>query len=110
MLITQSWRITADCWPKDGRLLTRPAPLQEIAGARVYDFYGNARTIDTQAFVVDKAASQLVFGPWALGPGRWALPQPGHLAAGIELDVTVGFGDAVIDVPEPLRQATWRNG
>jgi len=49
-------------------------------------------------------------GPWALGAGRWALPQPGHLAAGIELDVTVGFGDAVIDVPEPLRQATWRNG
>ena len=47
---------------------------------------------------------------WCLGPGRWALPQPGHLAAGIELDVTVGFGEAAIDVPEPLRQATWRNG
>jgi uncharacterized phiE125 gp8 family phage protein len=33
------------------------------------------------------------------------LPAPGRLAAGIELDVVVGFGDAAIDVPEPLRQA-----
>jgi uncharacterized phiE125 gp8 family phage protein len=33
------------------------------------------------------------------------MPQPGRLAAGIELDVTVGYGDAATDVPEPLRQA-----
>jgi len=61
------------------------------------------RTIDTQAFVADKAASQLVFAPWAL-------PQLSHLVAGIELDMAVDFGDAAIDVTEPLRQATWRNG
>jgi len=27
-LITQNWRITADCWPEDGRLPIRTAPLQ----------------------------------------------------------------------------------
>ena len=30
---------------------------------------------------------------------------PARLAAGIELDVTVGYGDAAVDVPEALRQA-----
>ena len=35
----------------------------------------------------------------------WTMRVPGRIAAGIELDVTVGFGDAAINVPEPLRQA-----
>lgn len=33
------------------------------------------------------------------------MPAPGRVAAGIELDVTVGFGIAAADVPEALRQA-----
>ena len=72
--------------------------LQDAAAARVYDFDGNARVIDTQAYVLDKAASQLTFA-------RWSQPQPDRLAAGVALDVMVGNGDAAIDVPEPLRQA-----
>ena len=40
----------------------------------------------------------MIFAPWAL-------PAPGRLAAGIELDVTVGYGDAAVDVPQALRQA-----
>lgn len=97
-LITQSWRIVADAWPAEGRLAVRPAPLQELTAARVYDAYGVAQPVDVQAFVPDIAASQLAFAPWALS-------QPGRLAAGIELDVTVGYGAAAGDVPEPLRQA-----
>jgi uncharacterized phiE125 gp8 family phage protein len=97
-LITQSWRISADCWPEDGRLPVRPAPLQEATAARVYDFDGNARTVDTQAFVPDRAASTVAFAPWAL-------PQPGRIVGGIEIDVTVGYGDSAVDVPEALRQA-----
>jgi len=97
-LITQSWRITADSWPQDGRLTVLPAPLQALTAARVYDVDNNAQVVDVQAFVPDLGASALAFAPWAL-------PAPGRLAAGIELDVTVGYGDAAIDVPEPLRQA-----
>lgn len=97
-LITQSWRMSADSWPEDGRLPVRPAPLQELTAARVYDFDGSTRDIDIQAFVLDRAASALAFAPWAL-------PAPGRVVAGIEIDVTVGYGDAAIDVPEPLRQA-----
>ncbi len=97
-LITQSWRISADHWPEDGRIKVTPAPLQALTAARVYDFNNVAQAIDPQAFVTDVGASVLAFAPWA-----W--PAPGRLAAGIELDVTVGYGDAAADVPEPLRQA-----
>ncbi len=97
-LITQSWRISADNWPEDGRLPIRPAPLQALSAVRVYDFGGTPHAVDTQAFVLDLGACALAFAPWAL-------PMPGRIAAGIELDVVVGYGDAAIDVPEPLRQA-----
>jgi uncharacterized phiE125 gp8 family phage protein len=97
-LITQSWRLSFDAWPVDGRLPVRPSPLQTLTAARVYDFDGNAQAVDLQAFVPDIAGSLLAFAPWAL-------PQPGRIAAGIELDATVGYGDAASDVPEPLRHA-----
>ena len=97
-LITQSWRLSFDCWPADGRLPIVPAPLQTLTAARIYDANNVAQALDTAAFVLDKGASALIFAPWAL-------PAPGRVAAGIELDVTVGYGDGAVDVPEPLRQA-----
>lgn len=97
-LITQSWRISIDVWPDNGRLTILPAPLQALTAARIYDFEGLAHDVDLQAFVLDKGASVLAFAPWAV-------PAPGRVAAGIELDVTVGFGIAAADVPEALRQA-----
>ena len=97
-LITQDWRITLDAWPADGRLPIRPAPLRDLTAARVYDAGGIAHAVDAQSFVADTSASALGFAPWAL-------PSPGRLAAGIDVDVVVGYGDAAADVPEPLRQA-----
>ena len=69
-----------------------------MTAARVYDRAGHAQTVDTQAFVPDMAAMTLAFVPWAM-----ALPT--RIAAGIEIDITAGFGDAAADVPEPLRHA-----
>jgi uncharacterized phiE125 gp8 family phage protein len=97
-LITQQWRLSFDGWPEHGRITIRPGPLQEVTAAHVTDCDGNARIVDLQGFVPDLGASALAFAPWAM-------PQPGRLAAGIEIDVTVGYGDAGSDVPEPLRQA-----
>lgn len=97
-LITQGWRLSFDAWPADGRVAVVPGPLRELGAARVFDFNGAAHAVDVQNFVPDLAASALAFAPWAV-------PAPGRLAAGIELDVTVGYGDAATGVPEPLRQA-----
>ena len=35
-LITQTWRLIRDAWPRDGRIEVVPAPLAEITAARVY--------------------------------------------------------------------------
>ena len=97
-LITQSWRLPVDCWPQDGRIQVVPGPLQVLTAARVYDIEGLAHDVDIQVFVPDKGASLLAF---AVG----AVPVPGRIAGGIELDVTVGYGDGPVDVPEALRHA-----
>jgi uncharacterized phiE125 gp8 family phage protein len=97
-LITQSWRLSFDGWPADGRIDVRPAPLKALSAVRVYDAAGVTHDVDLQAFVLDKANASLAFAPWAL-------PAPERIVAGIELDVAVGYGDAAVDVPEPLRQA-----
>ncbi|MCW5691838.1 MAG: head-tail connector protein [Pseudolabrys sp.] len=96
-LITQSWRLTRDAWPADGRLSVTPAPLRALTAVRVTDKDGNAAALDLQSFAVDTAGNAIVFAPWAVA-------QPDRSAAGIALDVTVGYGDAASDVPEPLRQ------
>lgn len=97
-LITQAWRLSLDAWPEEGRVPVVPGPLQGLAAARVFDFNGTPHAVDVQDFVPDVGASALAFA-------LWAVPAPGRIAAGIELDVTVGYGDAAADVPEPLRQA-----
>ncbi|KQZ01664.1 hypothetical protein ASD45_12970 [Pseudolabrys sp. Root1462] len=97
-LITQGWRLTRDAWPAAGRLNVVPAPLKALTAVRVYDGGGNAASLDLQSFVVDTAGSAIAFAPWAVA-------QPGRSVAGIELDITAGYGDAAGDVPEALRQA-----
>lgn len=97
-LITQTWRLVLDRWPPDGRIAPRLAPLRGVTAARIFDAAGNATAIDEERFVVEAAANVIA------APG-WSLPLPGRDVAGIELDVTVGFGDTAADVPDVLRHA-----
>jgi uncharacterized phiE125 gp8 family phage protein len=99
-LITQIWRIIRDAWPADGRIAIVPTPLRELLAARVYRLDGSTQAIDVAAFVADAASAPAVLG-FTLG----ALPAPGRMVGGIELDIEVGYGNAPSDVPEPLRQA-----
>jgi len=95
-LITQSWRITADSWPQDGRLTVLPAPLQALTAARVYDVDNNAQVVDLQAFVPDLGASALAFAPWAL-PALLGL----LLAAGQSLLGDPNINSAVQSILQP---------
>jgi uncharacterized phiE125 gp8 family phage protein len=96
-LVTQTWRLARDAWPSGGRIAVLPAPLRDLAAARVYDLDGTAQALDLQAFVVDTIAA-----PGVVSFAPWALPAPGRTHAGIELDVVVGYGDGAGDVPKPL--------
>jgi uncharacterized phiE125 gp8 family phage protein len=99
-LITQSWRLVRDAWPDDDRIVVLPAPMRSLTAARVYRPDGSTQALDVAGFVADVAA-----GPAVLSFAAGALPAPGRVFAGIELDIDVGYGDTPADVPESLRQA-----
>ncbi len=102
-LITQSWRLTRDVWPSGGRLPLLPAPLRSLTTVRVFGADGAAQTIDPDVFGMDRVGA-----PAILTFERSALPAPGSVAGGIEIEIEAGYGDAPEDVPEPLRQAIRR--
>src|SRR3954466_12530546 len=83
-----------------GCLPVLPVPLRTLDAARVYKSDGSTQAIDVAAFAIDKVAA-----PARLAFTRGALPAPERTVAGIEIDVTCGYGNAPANVPEPLRQA-----
>jgi uncharacterized phiE125 gp8 family phage protein len=97
-LIAQTWRLVRDAWPVGGRIVLKRGPLFSVVAARVFDAAGNAITVDPETFALDKASAAIAAPPWSL-------PVPGRSAAGIEIDVVLGFGSTAASVPEPLRQA-----
>ena len=99
-LISQTWRLTRDAWPESGRLFVLPVPLVSLVAARIYIDNTTTQSVDVAAFTLDKAAS-----PALLAFAAGALPSPGRRAAGVEIDIAVGYGAAPENVPEALRQA-----
>ena len=99
-LITQSWTLVLDRWPR-GREIDLPiAPLRSVGGVRVIDASGHATTVSDRSYLVDLAAR-----PPRLVWNTSALPLPGRAANGIEIDLTAGFGDSAASVPAPLKHA-----
>jgi uncharacterized phiE125 gp8 family phage protein len=99
MLITQTWRLIYDRWP-DARVVNIPlAPFQSLVAMRVYDANGTVHTVSSSLYYVDSApdAARIIFGA--------PPPNPGRNAAGIEIDIVVGYGATPESVPESLRQA-----
>src|SRR5665213_804094 len=90
-LITQSWRIIRDAWPRDGRVPVLPAPLRALTAARVYRLDGTTQSLDVSDFVIEAGAAPAVIS-FSAPP-----PAPGRVVAGIELDISAGYGDAATD-------------
>jgi uncharacterized phiE125 gp8 family phage protein len=99
-LIAQTWRLVRDVWPASGRLPVLPVPLQEVTAIRVLDTDGGLHLLDAEDFAIDRVSA-----PAVLAFTRGAPRVPGKLAAGIEVDIDVGYGEEPDDVPAPLRQA-----
>lgn len=121
-MITQTWQLTLDRWPgyhepwwdgvRQGSIadlsrtpghVTMPRyPLQSISGVDVYA-EDNTSTAVTVANVFYTDTQQM--------PGRMALrdgqtwPVATRQTNGIEITYVAGFGDALPDVPAPLKRA-----
>jgi uncharacterized phiE125 gp8 family phage protein len=98
-LITQTWRIVLNCWPRAGRIVSPVNPLQGVEAVRVFDESGAPSALDPEGFVLNTASLP---GIIAFMPAN--VMQPGRVLAGIEIDATAGHGGAE-DVPAPLVQA-----
>lgn len=99
-LITQSWTLTLDRWPRGVEVDMPLAPLRSVDEVRVKDARGDAAEIPDQNYLVDLASR-----PPRLVWNNCAPPLPGLAANGIEIDLTAGFGDTADSVPAPLKHA-----
>jgi uncharacterized phiE125 gp8 family phage protein len=99
-LLAQSWRLVRDVWPASGRLPLLPVPLMAVTAIRIFDADGVPHLLDVGDFSID-----MVSAPAVLAFARGAPLAPGKLAAGIEIDMSAGYGEEHEDVPAPLRQA-----
>jgi uncharacterized phiE125 gp8 family phage protein len=98
-LITQTWRLVMDQWPK-GAVEIPLSPLQAVTAIRVKDRNGIGQVVPSTSYLVDITS----LPPRLVWNG--VVPQnPGVPAVGIEIDLTIGFGATGAVVPAPLRHA-----
>ncbi len=99
-LVSQSWRLVLDAWPRDGVVTLPVAPLQNLTEIRAIDEAGDEHVVPLAQFVAETAVTPARLHLPPSVDGMPALRQ--HL--GIEIDYVAGFG-AAADVPHDLRQA-----
>lgn len=101
VLMTQSWRLVLDDWPRRNILSIPLGPVQAVGAVRVYEDEDIVLTIDAANYLVETSGV-----PARLAMrGHKAWPRPGRPFGGIEIDFTAGYGDNAEDVPASLRQA-----
>ncbi|MGE6743523.1 head-tail connector protein [Allorhizobium pseudoryzae] len=97
-LMRQRLRLYLDRWPKDGVIQLLRGPVQSLDAVTVYEADGSPVSVPVADHLLDGDSR----------PSRLWLrdtPQPGQAINGIEIDLTVGFGEAGADVPGPLIRA-----
>jgi uncharacterized phiE125 gp8 family phage protein len=99
-LIAQSWRATLDAWPAGPALTLIRPPVQAVIAVRTFSADGTAALWPAGNYALSQGAE-----PTKLLRLAAAWPEPGRAEAGIEIDLTCGYGAAGADVPAALRQA-----
>jgi uncharacterized phiE125 gp8 family phage protein len=99
-LITQSWTLALDRWPRGNHIDLPMTPLQSVDDVRVVNGAGIAMIIPAESYLVDLASR-----PGRLVWNNTIPPIPGLPANGIEIDFTAGFGATADSVPAPLKHA-----
>jgi len=100
-LITQSWSLFLDAWPSGPHVRLPLRPVQSITAVQLYAPDESVETLNPDLFLLDGAG----IPPRLVRQGSLAWPAPKRIANGIEIAFTAGFGNAVADVPAPIRQA-----
>jgi uncharacterized phiE125 gp8 family phage protein len=100
-LITESWSLYLDGWPRSGTIVLPIQPVQAVTAVRVYDPNDAATVVNPAGYAVDVLSepARLV-----LSAGAVQL-SPARLLNAFEVAFTAGYGGDATDVPAPIRQA-----
>lgn len=100
-LVTQTWELVLDSWPTLPLRFPKP-PLQSVTSITYIDIDGGSGTVASSAYLVDVDS-------W---PGRLVLKINQSWPSvtlreigGVVIRFVAGYGDAIEDVPAPIRQA-----
>jgi uncharacterized phiE125 gp8 family phage protein len=97
-LLSQGWRLVLDAWPAGAVVRLPIAPVLAVTAIRVVAADGAVALPPADIWQLDSASE----------PARLTVqlpPAPGRSLAGIEIDITAGYGALASNVPEPLRHA-----
>ncbi len=97
-LLAQTWRIYLDAVPADCVVGIAQGPLISLDAVTVYDRDGQPVVVDPQDYDVDRYSE----------PARLSFreaPTPGQTFNGIEIDITIGYGESGTDIPGQLLRA-----
>lgn len=101
-LITQTWDLWMDCWPRGVVLeLPRP-PLQSVTWIKYFDIEGGEHTVDANTYLVDTANRP---GRVRLRSGKGWPSATLREMAGVNVRFVAGYGDDPASVPQMIRQA-----
>lgn len=98
-LITQTFRLVLDRWPRTGAIRVPVRPVQAIEEIRLRDGNGGVVVVDPADYDVDVSSAPARIA-WMSG----APPQPAKRMNGLEVDLVAGYGPNAGDVPAPIRQ------
>jgi uncharacterized phiE125 gp8 family phage protein len=99
-LITQTWRLTLDCWPDDTVIKLPRPPLQSVTDIKYLDEDGTESTWGSSNYIVDTDGNRISLAANATWPTGSLYP-----VGAIRVTFVAGFGSDGSDVPEYLRQA-----
>jgi uncharacterized phiE125 gp8 family phage protein len=97
-LLSQTWRLVLDRWPRNGTVLIARHPVQTVLSVTAYGADGEGVLVPASAYQVAPLSR----------PARIHFddrPAPLRDMNGIEIDFSAGFGEAGTDVPDTLKRA-----
>jgi uncharacterized phiE125 gp8 family phage protein len=98
VLAARNFRLFRDDWPADGIMTIARGPVRAVTAVTVYDGDGEPQMVGLDGHLLDGQAR----------PARlWlsAVPEPGQVMNGVEVDFSAGFGESGADVPPTLKRA-----
>lgn len=108
-LLTATWRLTLDDWPREGWIDVPRAPLQSVTSITYVDVAGVTQTLATSVYVVDAPAGpRAPRGRIALAYGQvW--PSLRSQLNAVTVTFVSGYGADKSSVPALLRNAMLRD-